>query len=147
MGSASVALKKITPLYISGEKITVMSAMPLRQSFETGDLEAFSNLDLNQIRILKTVQDQVQVMRYHIWDKDVFPYVQLKVESGFSIYGLTVHKEQVKQIQNNLLPFSISFVFPIVTTLVQNESSSYHTLLPYGHFRNSYFTTTSVMSS
>lgn len=94
--------------------------MPLRQSFETGDLEAFSNLDLNQIRILKTVQDQVQVMRYHIWDKDVFPYVQLKVESGFSIYGLTVHKEQVKQIQNNLLPFSISFLFSIVTTLVQN---------------------------
>lgn len=32
--------------------------MPMRQHFETGDLKLFSNLDLNQIRILKTIQDQ-----------------------------------------------------------------------------------------
>jgi len=52
VGSASVALKKFTPFYISGEKITVISAMPPTQSFETGEVEVFSNLDLNEIRIL-----------------------------------------------------------------------------------------------
>lgn len=60
MGSAHVALKKIILLYISGEKIIAMSAMPLRQPSETGDLEVFSNLQLNHIRILKIIQDQVQ---------------------------------------------------------------------------------------
>lgn len=33
--------------------------MTLGQPFETGELEVFSNLDLNQARILNSVQDQV----------------------------------------------------------------------------------------
>lgn len=59
MGSASVALRRITPLYISRGKITIISVLPLSQPFESVDLEVFGNLDLNQIRILKAFKDQV----------------------------------------------------------------------------------------
>lgn len=140
MGSASVALKKIILLYISAEKITVISAMPLRQPFENGSLEVFSNPDLDQIRILKTIQDQVPsnevsylgqgcisicIIKGGIWHFEVKKNLKKKKNLIFpffpSIYEFTVHKEQVKQTQNNLLPFSISFVFSIITTLFRTK--------------------------
>lgn len=139
MGSASVALKKITLLYISAEKITVISAMPLRQPFENGSLEVFSNPDLDQIRILKTIQDQVPsnevsylgqgcisicIIKGGIWRSEVKKNLKKNnLISPFfpSTYEFTVHKEQVKETQNNLLPFSISFVFSIITTLFRTK--------------------------
>lgn len=184
MGSASAALKKITPLYISREKFTVISAVLLRQHFETGDLKLFSNLDLTQIRILKAIQDQassnkiclgqgsisVCIIKGGIWVSGVKNNLKevKNVLSPFfpSIHDLTIHKEQVKH-RIILLPFSISFIFLNITTSFQNQtekscweahtvwctleiqmlSRSYHTILPYRHFHNLYFTKTFASSS
>lgn len=105
MGSASVALKKITLLYISAEKITVISAMPLRQPFENGSLEVLSNPDLDQIRILETIQDQVPskevsylgqgcisicIIKGGIWRSEIKNNFKKKKKSHFSFLSLHI---------------------------------------------------------
>lgn len=178
--------KKITLLYISWEKFTVISAMPLRQHFETGDLKLFSNLDLNWIRILKTTEDQtpsneiylgqgsssICITKDRMWVSEVKKnFKKFKMSSSpffHSLHDFTVHKEQVKQTQNNLIIlfhffhiFHHHYFIPEPnweallrsthniawsTLEIQMLSRSYHTVLPYRHFHNLRFTKTFASS-
>lgn len=144
MGSASVALRRITPLYISRGKITIISVLPLSQPFESVDLEVFCNLDLNQIRILKAFKDQVLNERYlgqacifiHITEGGIW---LLKVKKVFKnknkqnnknnffscTQDFTVHKEQFKQPYLLLFSIPLSPLFFFRTKLRSPQHTQY----------------------
>lgn len=122
MGSASVALKKIILLYISAEKITVISAMPLRQPFENGSLEVFSNPDLDQIRILKTIQDQVP--------SNEVSYLGQGCISICIIKGGIWHFEVKKNLKKKKISFFLSFPLYMNLLFTKNKLNK-HRIICY----------------